>query len=61
MMFWDMISLGGYLTLNAVIALVTLRAERESAAPPRWIKPVIILSREEPLFSPAPPRVEVLT
>ncbi|SPE40428.1 DsrP [Candidatus Sulfopaludibacter sp. SbA3] len=44
MMFWDMISLGGYLALNAVIALVTLRAEREGVTPPRWIKPVIILS-----------------
>jgi Ni/Fe-hydrogenase subunit HybB-like protein len=44
MMFWDMISLGGYLALNAVIALVTLRAEREGVVPPRWIKPVILLS-----------------
>ena len=44
MMFWDMISLGGYLALNATIALVTLRAEREGVAPPRWIKPVILLS-----------------
>ncbi|HUB32568.1 MAG TPA: NrfD/PsrC family molybdoenzyme membrane anchor subunit [Bryobacteraceae bacterium] len=43
-MFWDMVSLGGYLLLNATIALVTLRAEREETAPPRWIKPVIILS-----------------
>ena len=43
-MFWDMVSLGGYLLLNAIIALVTLRAEREEAAPPRWIKPVILLS-----------------
>jgi len=43
-MFWDMVSLGGYLVLNAVIALVTLRAEREDQAPPRWIKPVILLS-----------------
>ncbi|MGP8242954.1 MAG: sulfate reduction electron transfer complex DsrMKJOP subunit DsrP [Bryobacteraceae bacterium] len=43
-MFWDMISLGGYLALNAVIALVTLRAEREDVAPPRWIKPVIVVS-----------------
>lgn len=44
MMFWDMVSLGGYLALNAVIALVTLSAERKRMAPPRWIKPVIILS-----------------
>ncbi len=43
-MFWDMISLGGYLVLNAVIALITLRAEREGVAPPGWIKPVILLS-----------------
>jgi len=43
-MFWDMVSLCGYLLLNATIALVTLRAEREETAPPRWIKPVIILS-----------------
>jgi len=44
MMFWDMLSLGGYLLLNAVIALVTLRAEQKSVAPPRWIRPVIIVS-----------------
>lgn len=44
MMFWDMLSLGGYLVINAVIALVTLTAERQGVAPPHWIKPVIILS-----------------
>jgi len=43
-MFWDFISLGGYLLLNAVIALVTLSAERNSLPPPGWIKPVILLS-----------------
>ncbi|MBN2241583.1 MAG: polysulfide reductase NrfD [Acidobacteria bacterium] len=43
-MFWDMVSLGGYFLLNAVIALVTLSAERKGIAPPKWIKPVIILS-----------------
>ena len=44
LMFWDMLSLGGYLLLNAAIALVTLSAERKGVAPPAWIKPVILLS-----------------
>jgi Ni/Fe-hydrogenase subunit HybB-like protein len=44
MMFWDMISLGGYLLLNVIITVVTLSAEREAVAPPHWIKPVILLS-----------------
>ena len=44
LMFWDMISLGGYLFLNAIITLVTLTAEREEVAPPQWIRPVIVLS-----------------
>jgi Ni/Fe-hydrogenase subunit HybB-like protein len=43
-MFWDSVSLGGYLLLNAIIALITLRAEQKGIAPPKWIKPVIILS-----------------
>jgi len=43
-MFWDFVSLGGYLLLNGVIALVTLSAERKGVAPPAWIKPVILLS-----------------
>lgn len=44
LMFWDFISLGGYLALNALISFVMLRAEREEVAPPTWIKPIIILS-----------------
>lgn len=44
MMFWDMVSLGGYLVLNAVIASVTLSAERKDVPPPAWIRPVILLS-----------------
>jgi molybdopterin-containing oxidoreductase family membrane subunit len=43
-MFWDSVSLGGYLLLNAVIALITLGAEQKGIAPPKWIKPVIIIS-----------------
>jgi len=44
MMFWDSVALGGYLLLNVVISHVTLSAERKSIAPPKWIRPIIILS-----------------
>jgi Ni/Fe-hydrogenase subunit HybB-like protein len=44
LMFWDMVSLMGYLVLNTLISHVTLDAERNAVAPPRWIKPIIILS-----------------
>ena len=43
-MFWDTIALLGYLVLNIFIGFITLDAERKSIAPPKWIKPVIILS-----------------
>ena len=44
LMFWDMISLSGYLVLNAIITLVMLTSEREEVPAPGWIKPVILLS-----------------
>ena len=44
LMFWDTIALMGYLVLNVLISHYTLDAERKGIAPPRWIKPVIILS-----------------
>ncbi len=44
LMFWDMFVLSGYLMLNVVIAIITFGAERKDIAPPKWIKPVIILS-----------------
>lgn len=44
LMFWDMVSLSGYLLLNVLISHVTLDAERKGIAPPGWIKPIIILS-----------------
>jgi molybdopterin-containing oxidoreductase family membrane subunit len=44
LMFWDMLSLSGYLVLNVTITLVTLHAEQRGVFPPRWIKPVIFLS-----------------
>jgi molybdopterin-containing oxidoreductase family membrane subunit len=44
MMFWDMVSLSGYLCLNALISYIMLESEREGVAPPHWIKPIILLS-----------------
>ncbi len=44
LMFWDMISLSGYLLLNGTIAWVALRAEHEEISVPEWIKPVACLS-----------------
>lgn len=44
LMFWDFVSLGGYLVLNALISLVMLSSERQGVSPPRWIRPIIILS-----------------
>lgn len=44
MMFWDTVVLSGYLLLNILISRVTLDSERKSIAPPKWIKPFIILS-----------------
>jgi molybdopterin-containing oxidoreductase family membrane subunit len=43
-MFWDMMSLMGYLVLNVTITLVVFTAERKGVPPPGWIKPIIILS-----------------
>jgi Ni/Fe-hydrogenase subunit HybB-like protein len=43
-MFWDAVSLLGYLFLNIVISMVTLDAEKKGIKPPKWIKPVIIIS-----------------
>jgi molybdopterin-containing oxidoreductase family membrane subunit len=44
LLFWDMIALNGYLVLNVIISRVSLAAERKELPPPKWIKPVIILS-----------------
>ena len=43
-MFWDMVSLSGYLVINITITLVTLHAEQQDVHPPHWIKFVILLS-----------------
>lgn len=43
-MFWDMISLSGYLLLNATITYFTLRAEQQDVHYPHWLKYIILLS-----------------
>jgi len=43
-LFWDTVVLSGYLVLNIVISRVVFSAERKGIAPPKWIKPIIILS-----------------
>ena len=44
MMFWDMVSLGGYLAINIVIALALLDARRTGMPAPAWLRPLILLS-----------------
>ena len=44
LMFWDVLALFGYLVLNVIITRVTLGAEHKSIAPPKWIRPIIIIS-----------------
>lgn len=43
-MFWDAVSLMGYLILNIIISMVSLASEKKGIPPPKWIKPVIIFS-----------------
>ncbi len=43
-MFWDMIVLMGYFTLNIIIGWTTLGAERKGVKPAAWVKPLIYLS-----------------
>ncbi len=43
-LFWDMIVLNGYLFLNIIVGWNVLEAERNSVAPPKWIKPFIYIS-----------------
>ncbi len=44
MMFWDTVVLSGYLLLNIVISHVSFSCERKGIKPPKWIKPIIIIS-----------------
>lgn len=44
LMFWDMISLSGYLLLNAIVAFTTLHSEREETALPTWMKALVFIS-----------------
>ncbi len=44
MMFWDTVVLMGYLVINILIGWISLHSEKKGIAPPKWVKPIIILS-----------------
>ncbi|NLI82329.1 MAG: polysulfide reductase NrfD [Deltaproteobacteria bacterium] len=43
-LFWDMVSLNGYLFLNIFIGWNVLEAERKGVHYPNWVKPLIYIS-----------------
>src|SRR5512135_2542475 len=43
-MFWDSVVLVGYLCINLLVGWVTLGSDRKGVPPPKWVKPLIILS-----------------
>ncbi|MCD6163769.1 MAG: polysulfide reductase NrfD [candidate division Zixibacteria bacterium] len=43
-LFWDSVVLSVYLMLNLIIGWTMLGAERKGIAPPKWVKPIILLS-----------------
>ena len=43
-LFWDVVVLSIYALLNIVIGWTVLDAERKGVNPPRWVKPLILLS-----------------
>jgi Ni/Fe-hydrogenase subunit HybB-like protein len=43
-LFWDMVSLNGYLFLNIIIGWNVLEAERKGTHYPHWVKPLIYIS-----------------
>ncbi|MGA2989912.1 MAG: sulfate reduction electron transfer complex DsrMKJOP subunit DsrP [Candidatus Korobacteraceae bacterium] len=44
LIFWDILVLNGYVLLNVIITVTLVSAKHEGVPPPKWIKPVIILS-----------------
>jgi molybdopterin-containing oxidoreductase family membrane subunit len=44
LIFWDIVVLGGYLVLNAVIAARTLAADARGVPPPAWLRVVVLVS-----------------
>lgn len=43
-LFYDTIVLNGYLILNLLVGWGCLHAEKKGIAPPKWLKPLVILS-----------------
>jgi Ni/Fe-hydrogenase subunit HybB-like protein len=43
-MFWDMVSLTGFLALNIILTLTALHAEQNRVVPPSWLKSLAVVS-----------------
>ncbi len=43
-MFWDFVSVSGYLLLNIVIGFKTLHLKANDLTPPKWLKVLIVIS-----------------
>ncbi len=44
LMFWDMMVMFSYLTVNVIISQVTFGAERKGVPPPAWVRPLVYFS-----------------
>ncbi len=44
LMFWDILCLGGYLAINAVLAVTAILTESRGLATRRWVRPLVYLS-----------------
>ncbi|MDR2726757.1 MAG: polysulfide reductase NrfD [Deltaproteobacteria bacterium] len=44
LMFWDMLVLAAYLSVNLILVRATLTAERQDLPPPPWFRPLLTVS-----------------
>lgn len=44
LLFWDVVAIVGYLAINATLVAVTVASERKEENPPRWFRPLVLMS-----------------